>query len=399
MRILLLLSLIFLLPLAAAEGNRTYGGDARNFTCCKLWCCYPGSQYCDSVGMPGCSESTQRTDGGVYCRPSQNAAWMSMCGDADFIEWTTPNLEQGSYTLNVTGGCVAWGGCADPAYCTGDLMMDGVKRTTLVFRDTNTADKGLTASNYTFEMGELGGVHTFRVYYTNDCFSGTSGDRNFYLWGINLSSNETLPDLFINGSELWMLGPAGIDPPPELLPANRTWNANEGQRVEFIVTVRNIGNKTASNFSVRFKDDDDPENLARSLVQGQRTAFSQERFVESLPPNSSINLSFTWNVTDGSREISFFADSGKTVAESNESNNIAFHFMQIKQEERPDYTPWIMGGCGTLLILALLSAALLIWRAASYQKPAGGKLSCPRCGMVLAPGAAKCPVCGKKLGK
>ena len=358
----------------AADNETVFIGDSTNFTCCHLWCCYRGSPYCDATGIPGCSQGVQ-TDGGTFCRPSQNATLVDLCGSGDYLEWTTPDLAGGNYTINITAGCVAWGSCANPPVCTAELYIDGAQRGSLTFRDTDVSDKKLTRSNYTYNA-TLSGTHTIRVYYSDDCFGGSSGDRNFYLYGINITTDKN-PDLYINGSEIW------------IVPENLSWNVNEGTSVGFIVTVRNIGNTTASNFSVRFKDNDNPEDI--------HSGFVQEKAVDSLPANSSVNVTFSWNATGPTREVSFFADSWKTVAESNESNNIAFHIIRITPAKPPDYTPYIIAAGAAILLLALIASALIAWRMHSYVRPGGAQSVCPRCGMSVAAGTKKCPVCGKKL--
>ena len=354
--------------------EEVFYGDSTNMSCCSLWCCGANYPYCGTAGMPGCVGARQTTAGGNYnCQPSLAPENIGMCGEGDFVEWTTPDLELRNYTINVTAGCMAYGSCTGDGTCSLTLSVDGRRVSTLKIRDFDNADKSFSVDNQTY-FAELEGVHSIRVTYNNDCFAGSSGDRNLYARSINITTKNESADLSLNESEIWVF--------------SHNSTIKEGGEINFTITVRNKGNATAYNFSVRFKDDDNPDS-----IQG---GFFQERMIESLPPNSSRNATFTWNATGGSREISFFADSGKAVAESNESNNYAFYNITITQAPPPDHTP-LFYACGTILLLAGIAGGLLVWRALSFKAPEKHSNACPRCGMPVATGAKTCPVCGKSL--
>ena len=349
-------------------------GDSTNMSCCSLWCCGANYPYCGLEGMPGCVGARQTTAGGNYkCQPNSEPTNIGMCGSGDFVEWTTPDLELRNYTINVTAGCMAYGDCTGDGTCALTLSVDGRGVSTLKIRDFDNNDKSFSVDNQTY-FAELEGVHSIRVTYNNDCFAGSSGDRNLYTRSINITTKNESADLWINESEIW------------LMPLNET--INEGDPVKFMVMVRNKGNATAYNFSVRFKDDDNPDDI--------RKGFVQEQFIDGLRANSSHKLIFSWNATGASRELSFFADSGKVVAESNESNNYAFYNITIAQAPPPDYTPLFYAGAALSLLL-LTAIALLVWRALSFRPPEKASNACPRCGMPVAHGAKTCPVCGKSL--
>jgi len=197
--------------------------------------------------------------------------------------------------------------------------------------------------------------------------------------GINVTFNETA-NLVLNSSEARayrMVNGTAVELNGAIRP---------GEALLFNVTVRNKGTMNATNFTVRFQDDNDPED---------ERGFTEEAFVGRLDVNKSINVSFFWNATGRTRNVSFWADSGKVIKETDELDNFAQKRIEIEGE--PDYSWYYAGGICLGFVLLITVAGLMVWRQVSFAYSPKTGIPCARCGMPLSPGKKSCPVCGKRL--
>jgi hypothetical protein len=177
----------------SSTGVIAFTGDSTNFTCCYLWCCYSDMSYCASSPTLSCSEAQYPSEAGLYCTPSPSSTWVNLCSAnagerapcADFLEWTTPSLEPGTYEINGLAACAAYGSCSGYS-CQADLYIDNNYVTSFTFTDTDTSDREFTPSTYSYNVGTMSGSYTIRLVNVADCYDGPDNDLNFIMHDINL---------------------------------------------------------------------------------------------------------------------------------------------------------------------------------------------------------------------
>ena len=98
---------------------------------------------------------------------------------------------------------------------------------------------------------------------------------------------------------------------PDLIAESMSWtpsSAKEGDSVKFTTRIKNQGKSTANSFDTR-------------LDIGGTTYDTKS--ISSLSADSSTTITFkSWNATAGCKDINVTVDSGNSVNESNENNNI-----------------------------------------------------------------------------
>lgn len=135
------------------------------------------------------------------------------------------------------------------------------------------------------------GVHPWNVYCMDTKGNGAFATQNFTL-------NVTPPDIFLNYSRIYFSSGPYV----------------EGENVTVFANISNIGlTDVTQNFIVSFYKGD--PNLGGELI-GNKTA-------SSLNSGAVITLNETFNLSVGTNNVFVVADSGNTINETDENNNVA----------------------------------------------------------------------------
>ncbi len=154
---------------------------------------------------------------------------------------------------------------------------------------------GTASWNYTLDLSNLslGQHHIFARAYDGNLYSLYASIV------INVIQRTDLPDLVINSSDIHL--------------SNTT--PEEGKMINISATVYNTGNNNSYNVNVSFYVDKiDEEHMIRTVNYGNIT---EGEYVTK-------NISWSTSGYAGKHRIYVYADSTKSIAELNESNNIAW---------------------------------------------------------------------------
>ena len=144
------------------------------------------------------------------------------------------------------------------------------------------------------------GNYTLWVISNDTLHDSTTMNGNITKW-INIEINNTLPDLYINSSEINV---------SDMTPS-------EGDNVTINVTVENRGDGGASNILVRYYNE----------TKGERSMIGNQT-IDSILDGENQTIAFNWTAFVGKHNITIELDyayegSGGNITEITETNNIA----------------------------------------------------------------------------